>query len=112
MSLITFCTTSVKYIFISDGTYKFRVAAVYSNNDNKHGPTSKKFTLKTAPPSEPQAPEGAPVIVEVKPVEFQDKHGLNVRWNVSMKVLILRFPFAVISYMEVNIGQRVINSGY
>ncbi|XP_056010396.1 cell adhesion molecule-related/down-regulated by oncogenes-like isoform X3 [Ostrea edulis] len=68
-----------------DGTYKFRVAAVYSNNDNKHGPTSKKFTLKTAPPSEPQAPEGAPVIVEVKPVEFQDKHGLNVRWNYIPK---------------------------
>lgn len=67
----------------SEGTYKFRVAAVYSNNDNKHGPTSKKFTLKTAPYSEPQAPEGAPVIVEVKPVEFQKMHGLNVKWNVS-----------------------------
>ncbi|XP_061183938.1 cell adhesion molecule-related/down-regulated by oncogenes-like isoform X2 [Saccostrea echinata] len=68
-----------------EGTYKFRVAAVYSNNDNKHGPTSKKFTLKTAPYSEPQAPEGAPVIVEVKAVEFQKIHGLNVKWNYVPK---------------------------
>lgn len=68
-----------------EGTYKFRVAAVYSNNDNKHGPTSKKFTLTTAPYSEPQAPEGAPVIVEVKPVEFQKMHGLNVKWNYVPK---------------------------
>lgn len=80
------------FLSIPEGTYKFRVAAVYQNNDNKHGPTSKKFTLQTAPYSEPQAPEGAPVIVEVKPVEFQNKHGLNVKWNVSLsKRFYIRF---------------------
>ena len=40
-ALKSFCTQ--KYFCHFRATYKFRVAAVYSNNDNKHGPNSDRF---------------------------------------------------------------------
>jgi len=42
-------------------TYKFRVAAVYINNDSRNGPTSDKFTLLLNPPI--KKPRDTPVIL-------------------------------------------------
>ncbi|OWF35977.1 brother of CDO-like isoform X2 [Mizuhopecten yessoensis] len=70
--------------------YKFRIAAVYSNNDNTAGPNSKKFTLTVKKFKQPRAPEGRPTIVKVEPVEYERdqestnsvlEYGLNVRWK-------------------------------
>ena len=70
-------------LFFPGATYKFRVAAVYSNNDNKHGPNSDRFEMKADPEPEPKPPSSSPTIVEVTPIDFQNIHGLNVRWQVS-----------------------------
>ncbi|XP_060071990.1 brother of CDO-like [Ylistrum balloti] len=73
-----------------EAQYKFRIAAVYSNNDNTAGPNSKKFTLMVKKFTQPQAPEGRPTIVKVEPVEYErdqetinsvQEYGLNVRWK-------------------------------
>lgn len=66
---------------VPEGTFKFRIAAVYQNNDNKMGPNSEKFTLHLPTYKEPKAPENAPVIVEVKPIEYRKNYALNIRWN-------------------------------
>lgn len=65
----------------SRATYKFRIAAVYSNNDNKHGPNSDRFEMKADPQPEAKPPSAAPTIVEVTAIDFQNIHGLNVRWQ-------------------------------
>lgn len=65
----------------SRATYKFRIAAVYSNNDNKHGPNSDRFEMKADPQPEAKPPSSAPTIVEVTAIDFQNIHGLNVRWQ-------------------------------
>ena len=70
-------------LIIPGATYKFRVAAVYSNNDNKHGPNSDRFEMKADPEPEPKPPSSSPTIVEVTAIDFQNIHGLNVRWQVS-----------------------------
>ncbi|KAJ8316016.1 hypothetical protein KUTeg_006030 [Tegillarca granosa] len=71
------------------GTYKFRIAAVYSNNDNKVGPNSAKYTLHLAPFNKPKPPENKPAIVEVKPVEYEENvdkiFGLNIKWNYQQR---------------------------
>ncbi|XP_033758131.1 cell adhesion molecule-related/down-regulated by oncogenes-like [Pecten maximus] len=72
-----------------EAQYKFRIAAVYSNNDNTAGPNSKKFTLMVKKFKQPRAPEGRPTIVKVEPVEYEreesinsiQEYGLNVRWK-------------------------------
>lgn len=76
-------------MFVSEGTFKFRIAAVYQNNDNKMGPNSEKFTLHLPTYKEPKAPENAPVIVEVKPIEYRKNYALNIRWNVSSSYLMI-----------------------
>ncbi|CAG2237867.1 unnamed protein product [Mytilus edulis] len=42
---------------VAEGTFKFRIAAVYSNNDNKAGPNSDKFTLHLPTYQQPQVPK-------------------------------------------------------
>ena len=61
------------------GTYRFRVLAVYSNNDNKQGPNSKRFTLSVEPPHRPRPPGEGPVIVEARP----QVHRIAIRWQVG-----------------------------
>ncbi|KAL3884863.1 hypothetical protein ACJMK2_024964 [Sinanodonta woodiana] len=63
------------------GTYKFRIAAVYSNNDNKHGPNSNKYVIKVEKANEPMPPQTAPIIVEVVELEHENNYALNVMWQ-------------------------------
>lgn len=46
--------------------YKFRIAAVYSNNDNKVGPTSKSFLLDVVRRPIMEQPQVGPVIVSAR----------------------------------------------
>ncbi|XP_074596194.1 interference hedgehog-like [Brevipalpus obovatus] len=46
-------------------SYKFRIVAVYSNNDNRDGPSSERFTLLKNPPI--QKPLSAPKIIHALP---------------------------------------------
>ncbi|GFU05367.1 interference hedgehog [Trichonephila clavipes] len=48
------------------GAYRFRIAAVYSNNDNKAGPISDKFVLYKDPPIE--KPSIGPIITSAEAV--------------------------------------------
>ena len=57
-------------------TYKFRVVAVYSNNDNKHGPNSARFKLAGDGRSMSHAPTSSPVIVVV---ESPSPNSLHIR---------------------------------
>lgn len=54
--------------------YRFRIAAVYSNKDNKLGKISAKFYLQKGDPS-PQAP----VIDEASALPYS----VQVNWSVS-----------------------------
>ena len=77
-------TAIQRFAFVITGaTYKFRIAAVYSNNDNKHGPNSDRFEMKADPQPVAKPPSTAPTIVEVTAIDFQNIHGLNVRWQVG-----------------------------
>ena len=61
------------------GTYKFRIVAVYSNNDNKHGPNSLRFTIQINPEPRPNLPTTGPVIVEARPTS---ENSIMIRWQV------------------------------
>ena len=65
-----------QYVYISGCTYQFRLLAVYSNNDNRQGPNSGRFTLESR---RPQTLTTAPVIVEVLP---QSPNNISVKWQV------------------------------
>ncbi|XP_052258985.1 cell adhesion molecule-related/down-regulated by oncogenes-like isoform X2 [Dreissena polymorpha] len=62
-------------------TYKFRIAAVYSNNNNAHSPNSERFEMQMGRPPQSKPPTNSPIIVELIPIEFQSKYGLNVVWQ-------------------------------
>lgn len=74
---------------VAEGTFKFRIAAVYSNNDNKAGPNSDKFTLHLPTYQQPQVPKNPPTIVEVKPITYMDNYALNIKWNVSLASFLI-----------------------
>ncbi|XP_064650503.1 brother of CDO-like isoform X3 [Lineus longissimus] len=59
-------------------TYKFRIAAVYSNNDNKLGPSSGRFKLSVEPTRRQHPPVAGPVIVEAKSMSPSD---VAIRWK-------------------------------
>ncbi|XP_054167281.1 interference hedgehog-like [Oppia nitens] len=56
--------------------YRFRIAAVYSNNDNKLSPNSIKFTLFKEPPM--KKPINGPVIVHAEPVS---QSAITIKWD-------------------------------
>ena len=60
-------------------TYRFRIVAVYSNNDNKQGPNSARFTLEIVPAMRPRVPSNRPVIVEAKPLRSDS---IQIKWQV------------------------------
>lgn len=70
------------FFLASGGTYKFRIAAVYSNNDNKVGPNSKRFYLEVLPHPEPRPPKVKPKIVEAKPLIYQNIYAIGLKWQV------------------------------
>lgn len=60
-------------------TYKFRISAVYSNNDNKQSP-SRKFHMKKANKDTRLLPLPVPTDVQVTPVSETE---VSVRWSIS-----------------------------
>lgn len=58
--------------------YRFRIAAVYSNNDNKLGPNSHKFILQKDPPT--KKPIVGPTIVHAEAVS---PSAIMIRWQVK-----------------------------
>jgi hypothetical protein len=64
-------------------TYKFRIAAVYENNDNKLGPSSGRFKLSVEPARRQHPPVTGPVIVEAKSMSPTD---IAIRWKVRTDI--------------------------
>ena len=58
-------------------TYRFRIAAVYTNNDNKLGPTSAKFVLEKEPPK--KKPAHVPFIEKA---QAESPSAVNIYWKV------------------------------
>ncbi len=65
---------------LTGSTYRFRVLAVYSNNDNKQGPNSARFTLQVEPALRPRAPNNKPLIVDAKSLRATS---IFIKWQVS-----------------------------
>lgn len=63
--------------FYAGGAYRFQIAAVYSNNDNKSGPISAKFILLKDPPME--KPSKAPFITFA---EAASPSAITLHWEV------------------------------
>lgn len=63
-------------------TYKFRVVAVYMDNDNQQGPTSRRFVIgqEIDVVPNPNTPIDPAVIVKVQPV---GPRSLSLLWRVS-----------------------------
>ena len=60
-------------------TYRFRVVAIYSNNDNRHGPSSKRVTLGSATDRWSKVLVPGPVIVEARPLSSSE---IFIGWQV------------------------------
>ena len=60
----------------ANSKYRFRIAAVYSNNDNKLSPNSNKFTLFKEPPI--KKPINGPVITNSEPVS---PSAITMKWE-------------------------------
>lgn len=58
--------------------FRFRVAAVYSNDDNKSGPISKPFLLNRGPPNRSLIP---PTMVSAKAVNTTS---ILLEWEVCI----------------------------
>ncbi len=56
------------------------MVAVYSNNDNKQGDNSRRFTLEMAPELRPKPPLSGPVIVEARALSTSR---IAIKWQVS-----------------------------
>ncbi|XP_076458027.1 brother of CDO-like [Babylonia areolata] len=63
------------------GTYKFRIAAVYSNNDNRNSPNSRRFHLNISPNGVSRPPTLAPRVVEAKPFIYQNIYAIGIKWQ-------------------------------
>ncbi|ESP01992.1 hypothetical protein LOTGIDRAFT_230536 [Lottia gigantea] len=61
------------------GYYKFRIAAVYTNDDNKVGNLSPRFQLKYNSDGK-SVPASEPIIVEVKPIANNNIYGISLKW--------------------------------
>ncbi|KAH9504504.1 hypothetical protein Btru_062955, partial [Bulinus truncatus] len=62
-------------------SYKFRILAVYEDDDNKNSPSTNIFRLKIEPYKEIRTPDTSPVIVETTPIVYQETYGMGVRWQ-------------------------------
>ena len=61
-------------------TYRFRVVAIYSNDDNRHGPSSKRVTLGSAADHWTKVLVPGPIIVEARPLSSSE---IFIGWQVS-----------------------------
>ena len=60
-------------------TYRFRVVAIYSNNDNRHGPSSKRITVGSATDHWTKVLVPGPIIVEARPLSASE---IFIGWQV------------------------------
>jgi hypothetical protein len=63
--------------------HRFRIAAVYSNNDNKLGPNSGKFVLEKEPPK--RKPAFSPLIDTAEAVS---PSAIMIHWMVKVYKVI------------------------
>lgn len=63
----------------ADHTYRFRIAAVYSNNDNKLGPTSARFHLHRGSPTL-KTPLNTPLLTKTEAVS---PSAIHIHWQYS-----------------------------
>lgn len=80
----------LSFFLFSGASYKFRVLAVYEDDDNKNSPSTTTFRLTIVPHAQARPPETAPMIVEATPVFYQETYGIGVKWQVIG--LSLTFP--------------------
>jgi len=69
--------------FRAGSVYLFRLVAVYSNNDNKHGRNSDRFFLSSSSVARSRGPSSAPVIVDIQALSDTV---ISVRWQVRPSV--------------------------
>jgi len=67
---------------VCGGHYRFRIAAVYSNNDNKLGPNSERFLLEKEQPK--RKPAFSPVI-EI--AESVSPSAVEIQWKVKFATI-------------------------
>ena len=72
-------------VVVVGGRYQFRVVAVYSNHDNKHGPNSPRIRLDAGGRRSLRAPQSGPVIVKVYSISSSS---IFVKWQVSIVIII------------------------
>lgn len=73
---------SLRCLQCEGASYRFRLVAVYSNNDNLQGRSSDRFTLEQSTvPRRQQGPRGTVTIVELQP---SDNGTMAIRWQVSI----------------------------
>ncbi|CAG5120901.1 unnamed protein product, partial [Candidula unifasciata] len=65
----------------SGGSYKFRILAVYEDDDNKNSANTPIFKLSIQPHTQAKSPDTAPTIVEAKPIVYQQNFGIGVKWQ-------------------------------
>ena len=65
------------------------MAAVYSNNDNRNSPNSRRFHLTVNPNPETRPPKVTPRVVEAKPIIYQNIYAIGIKWQVSEHGLVL-----------------------
>ena len=67
---------------VPGASYKFRVLAVYEDNDNLNSDNTDVFQLRVHTAAKARAPDTPPTIVEVLPVMYKGQHGLALTWQV------------------------------
>jgi len=70
----------VVFVVVAGSRYQFRVVSVYSNNDNKHGPNSRRVWLRVGGRRPVKSPQSAPVIVKVDAISSS---AIFVQWQVT-----------------------------
>ena len=70
----------VVVVVVVGSRYQFRVVAVYSNHDNKHGPNSARVRLRVGSGRALRAPQSVPVIVKVYSISATS---IFVQWQVN-----------------------------
>jgi len=92
----------------SGSVYLFRLVAVYSNNDNKHGRNSDRFFLSSSSVARPRGPSSAPVIVDVQAVSDSL---ISVHWQVGLYFKAIDRLLQVIQHLLVGEADPVKHCG-
>lgn len=91
------CINSQALLLITNkfNYFRFKVAAVYSNHDNKSGPNSKHFFLNRGPPNRSLIP---PTLVSAKAVNTTS---ILLEWEVCSNIIIILTIINLLKYMNV-----------